>query len=69
MQRLLSEWVLKLSEVCPRIEIDLAIELFIIETLNFQEHNEFIFYFIKCLKSRKILDNLVMREKTSLGRI
>ena len=51
MQRLLSEWVklklklLKLS-VCPRIDIDLAIELFNIETWNFQERYKSICYFV-----------------------
>ena len=30
-------WVSEVVEVCPRIEIDLAIELFNLETWNFQE--------------------------------
>ena len=42
------EWVklkLKLS-VCPRSEIDLAIELFNLETWNFQERQYFICFAI-----------------------
>ena len=50
-------------EVCPRIEIDLAVELFNLETSSFQDNQKCIRYFINCLKSYKILRKLVVREK------
>ena len=66
-------WVLSEVEcVGPRIEIDLAVELFNLETWNFQERYNLMCFSKKCLKSCKTLRNLVVREKnkrSSLGRI